>query len=334
LQISLRLKVILAFLSIYTIWGSTYLGIKFAIETIPPFLMAGFRFIIAGTLLYTWTWTKGVTRPSSKNWIAASIVGCSLLLLGNGGVVWAEQSVPSGLTAVLITTVPLWMVLLEWFRNEHVRPSKETILGLIIGFTGVIFLIGPETFAGDSSIDRFAAIIVVFAALSWAAGSLYSRKASLPKSALQSTGMEMITGGVMMFFVGAIFQEFANFNIAKITLTSWLAFFYLIVLGSLIGFTSYIWLLTKTTSARVSTYAYVNPIVAVILGWTFANEQLTLRTLVSSLVIIAAVVLITSRRVKSPVKPNVPAIQNSGLDERVTVQAQLEKTSCKPVLKD
>lgn len=226
--------------------------------------------------------------------MAASIVGASLLLLGNGGVVWAEQTLPSGLTAVLVTTVPLWMVLLEWLRNEHLRPTKPTVLGLLVGFAGVVFLIGPEKLAGDTAIDRFAAMIVIFAALSWAAGSLYSRKAPLPHSPLQSTGMEMLTGGIMMFIAGMVGQEFVGFQITRISVNSFLAFLYLIVFGSLVGFTSYIWLLTKTTSARVSTYAYVNPIVAVLLGWALASEQLTLRTLVASLVIISAVIVITS----------------------------------------
>lgn len=194
MQVSFRLKIILAFLSIYTIWGSTYLGIKFAIQTFPPFLMAGLRFMIAGGLLYVFTWTRGTSHPTRRNWFSATIVGGSLLLMGNGGVVWAEQTIPSGLTAVLITTVPLWMVLLEWFRNQHVRPTVQTVLGLIVGFSGVIFLVGPEQLAGDVGIDRLAAIIVILAALSWAAGSLYSRKAQLPKSPLQSTAMEMMTG--------------------------------------------------------------------------------------------------------------------------------------------
>ncbi len=256
--------------------------------------MAGLRFMIAGGLLYVWTWTRGTSHPTRRNWFSATIVGGSLLLLGNGGVVWAEQTIPSGLTAVLITTVPLWMVMLEWFRNEHVRPTIRTVLGLIVGFSGVIFLVGPEQLAGDVGIDRLAAIIVILAALSWAAGSLYSRKAPLPSSPLQSTAMEMVTGGILMFAAGILGQELVGFDVQKVSLTSFLAFLYLIVFGSLIGFTAYIWLLTKTTSARVSTYAYVNPVVAVLLGWALAGEQLNLRTVIASIVIISAVVLITS----------------------------------------
>lgn len=267
--------------------------------------MAGLRFMIAGGILYIWTWSRGTVHPTRKNWLSATIVGGSLLLLGNGGVVWAEQTVPSGLTAVLITTVPLWMVLLEWFRNEHVRPTMQTVLGLVVGFSGVIFLVGPEQFAGDVGIDRLAAVIVILAALSWAAGSLYSRRAPLPRSPLQSTAMEMMTGGILMFAAALALQESVGFNILKVSATSWLAFLYLIIFGSLIGFTAYIWLLTKTTSARVSTYAYVNPVVAVLLGWALASEQLTLRTVVASVVIISAVVLITSYKARKEPVPGI-----------------------------
>ena len=289
---------ILAFLSIYTIWGSTYLGIKFAIQTIPPFLMAGTRFMIAGLILYLWTWTRGVRRPSITNWKAASIIGGSLLLGGNGGVVWAEyHQVPSSLVAILITTVPLWMALLEWFRNDHVRPTPHVALGLLIGFSGVVILVGPQQLIG-SSIDRIAAVIVVLASLSWATGSLYSRKAPLSPSPLQSTGMEMVTGGVFLSVAGLLTGELATFDTHRISATSFLAYLYLITFGSVVGFTAYIWLLTKTTSAKVSTYAYVNPVVAVLLGWAFAGEQLTWQILLAAAIIISAVVLINSTHLR------------------------------------
>src|SRR5712692_2237148 len=282
LQLSFRLKIVAAFLSIYLIWGSTYLAIRFAIQTFPPFFMAATRFLIAGGALYAWTAARGTPKPTRSNWIAATIVGGLLLLGGNGGVVWAERFVPSGLAAVLITTVPLWMALLEWFRNEHIRPTRQVALGLIIGFSGLIFLVGPKQLAGNSEINQLGAAVLILAALSWAIGSLYSRKAKLPSVPLQSTAMEMIAGGILLFGAGVVAQEWVGFSISHMTTISLIALLYLIIFGSMIGFSSYEWLLTKTTSARVSTYAYINPVVAVFLGWALAGEQVTLRTLLAA----------------------------------------------------
>ncbi len=294
LQVSFSLKIIAAFLFIYLIWGSTYLAIRFAIQTFPPFFMAATRFLIAGGALYAWTGARGTPKPTRSNWTEATIVGGPLLPGGNGGVVWAEQVVPSGLAAVLITTVPLWMDLLEWFRNERMRPTRQVALGLIIGFSGVIFLVGPEQLAGNSEINQVGAAVLILAALSWAIGSLYSRKARLPSVPLQSTAMEMIAGGILLFGAGLVAQEWAGFSISRISTISFIALVYLIIFGSMVGFSSYVWLLTKTTSARVSTYAYINPVVAVFLGWALAGEQVSLRTLFATAVIVAGVVVITT----------------------------------------
>ncbi|HEY4822495.1 MAG TPA: drug/metabolite exporter YedA [Candidatus Bathyarchaeia archaeon] len=295
-RISLRLQIALAFLAIYTIWGSTYLAIRIAIETIPPFLMAGVRFLIAGAALYLWTRLRGAPSPTRPNWKAATVVGGLLLLGGNGGVVWAEQTVPSGLTAVLITTVPLWMALLEWKRYDRTRPALPIVFGLILGFTGVVLLVGPQELAGSSAINRVGATVLILASLSWAIGSLYSRKAPLPSSPLQSTAMEMLAGGLLLSAAGLVSQEWVGFQPSEASLRSIVAFAYLIVFGSLIGFTSYIFLLKATTAAKVSTYAYVNPIIAIILGWAIAQEELTLRTMVAAAIIVAAVVVITTYR--------------------------------------
>ncbi len=295
-RFSLRLQIALAFLAIYTIWGSTYLAIRIAIETIPPFLMAGIRFLIAGAALYLWTRLRGAPTPTRPNWKAATIIGGLLLLGGNGGVVWAEQYVPSGLTAVLITTVPLWMALLEWKRYDRTRPAVPIAVGLILGFTGVVLLVGPEELAGSGAVNRVGATVLILASLSWAIGSLYSRKAPLPSSPLQSTAMEMLAGGLLLSAAGLVSQEWVGFQPSEASLRSLVAFAYLIVFGSLIGFTSYIFLLKASTPAKVSTYAYINPIIAVILGWAIAQEELTLRTMVAAAVIVAAVVVITTYR--------------------------------------
>jgi len=290
----MRLRIALAFLSIYTIWGSTYLAIRFAIETFPPFLMAAIRFLIAGGVLYAWMRLRGAQRPTPANWKAAMIIGGLLLLGGNGGVTKAEQVIPSGLTAVLITIVPIWMALVELLQQDRVIPTLQTVLGLVLGFGGVVLLVGPGDLGGSGGLNPLWVGVLLFASLSWATGSVYSRKASLPKTPLLGSGMEMLAGGVLLLLVSLVSQEWVGFQPSNVSFLSLVSFLYLIVFGSLIAFSSYVWLLTKTTTARASTYAYVNPVVAVFLGYFLAGEQLTLRTLLASSMIVIAVVVITT----------------------------------------
>jgi drug/metabolite transporter (DMT)-like permease len=290
-----RWRIVTAFAAVYLIWGSTYLAIRIAVETMPPFLMAGVRFLIAGAILYAWTRWRGTPQPTRSHWLAATIVGGLLLLGGNGGVVWAAQHVPSGLTALLIATVPLWMALLNWLRPSGVKPSNGAIAGLLLGFIGIALLIGPNKFASDQQIDSVGAVVLIIASLSWAAGSLYSRRAQLPASPLLATGMEMLAGGAVLLVAGLFFGEWTRFELSAPSLRSWLALSYLIFFGALIGFTAYIWLLRVTTPAQASTYAYVNPVVAIFLGWAFAGEPLTARTLLAAAIIVAAVVVITTQ---------------------------------------
>ncbi|TMI52339.1 drug/metabolite exporter YedA [Candidatus Bathyarchaeota archaeon] len=291
---TLRLRIALAFLSIYTIWGSTYLAIRFAVETFPPFLMAAVRFLIAGGVLYTWMRLRGAPRPTRANWKAAAIIGGLLLLGGNGGVTKAEQVIPSSLAAVLITIVPIWMALLELLRKDRIVPTLHVVLGLVLGFGGVVLLVGPGDLGGSGELNPLWAGVLIFAALSWAIGSVYSRNAPLPKTPLLGSGMEMLAGGALLLVASLISKEWAGFQPGNVSFLSLVSFIYLIVFGSVIGFSSYVWLLTKTTTARVSTYAYVNPVVAVFLGYFLAAEQLTLRTLLASSVIVIAVVVITT----------------------------------------
>lgn len=291
-----RWRVVTAFAAVYLIWGSTYLAIRIAVETIPPFLMAGIRFLIAGAILYAWTRWRGTPQPTRSHWQGATIVGGLLLLGGNGGVVWAAQHVPSGLTALLIATVPLWMALLNWLRPGGAKPSNGIIVGLLLGFSGITLLIGPNKLAGGHQVDPLGAAVLIIASLSWAAGSLYSRRAQLPASPLLATGMEMLAGGALLLIAGLLFGEWTRFDLSAPSLRSWLALSYLIIFGALIGFTAYIWLLRVTTPALASTYAYVNPVVAIFLGWAFAGEPLTGRTLLAAAIIIGAVVVITLQR--------------------------------------
>ena len=288
--------VILAFASIYIIWGSTYLAIRIAIETIPPFLMAGTRFVIAGALLYGWAMARGEPRPSRIHLRPIIIIGGLLLLGGNGGVTWAEQTVPSGTAALLVATVPIWMVLLDWLRPGGRRPAKRVFLGLGLGFAGIVLLIGPGQISGSNQTPLIGGLVIVLAAFSWATGSIYSRSARLPESPLVSTALEMLAGGALLLLVGSLAGEWGQLDSAQFSLRSILALVYLIFFGSIIAFTAYIWLLKVSTPARVSTYAYVNPVVAVFLGGAILGEALTAQTLLAAAIIISAVALITVYR--------------------------------------
>ena len=288
-----RAALVAAFAAIYIIWGSTYLGIRFAVETLPPFLMAGARFLIAGGLLYGWSWMRGASRPTRRTWISAAIIGALLLLGGNGLVTWAEQTVPSGIAALLIASEPLWVVLLNWLRPKGRRPSLLNALGVLAGFGGVALLMGPGTITGVDAINPWGAAAILLAAGSWAAGSLYARSAPRPESGAQMSGMQMLAGGVFLLLVAIVSGEWTRFSLESVSLRSALAFGYLTVFGSLVAFSAYAWLVKHTTATRASTYAYVNPVVAVLLGWALAGEAVSARTLVAGAVIVGAVVLIS-----------------------------------------
>lgn len=297
---------IAAFAAVYIIWGSTYLAIRFAVETLPPFMMAGTRFVVSGLVLYVWARAQGLDRPTRLQWRNTAIVGACLLLGGNGGVVWAEQIVPSGLTALLVAILPFWIVLIDWIRPHGRRPSFGVVTGLIVGLVGLVVLIGPSamhtggaTPSGDG-VKLIGAIVLVLASLSWAIGSILSQHAVLPKSAIMATGMEMISGGVLLLIASLLFREPVNFDLAGISARSIGGFVYLTSIGSLVGFTAFIWLLSHQPPSRVATYAYVNPVVAVFLGWALAGEALSLRTAIAAAIIIGAVAIITTARSSSP----------------------------------
>jgi drug/metabolite transporter (DMT)-like permease len=290
-----RARVVVAFAAVYLIWGSTYLAIRFAIETLPPFLMAGSRFVVAGLLLYAYARSRGLPRPTLIQWRSAAIVGGLLLVGGNGGVVWAQQYVASGVAALLIATVPVWMVVLDWLRPAGVRPRPAVILGLVLGLAGIAVLIGPAELAGTGRIHVTGAAVLVIASLFWAAGSIYSRHLPLPRPML-AIAMEMLAGGVILLALSSLIGEPGQLQLGDVSLRSLAALLYLILFGSLVGFSAYIWLLGVVSAASVSTYAFVNPVVAVFLGWALAGEPLTLRVLLAAAVIISAVVVITTTR--------------------------------------
>ena len=292
-----RSALLTAFAAVYIIWGSTYLAIRYTVLTIPPYLVAGSRFIIAGVILYTWVIMRTDERPTLLHWRNAAIVGLLLLTGGNSAVTWAEQVVPSGITALLIAIVPLWIVVLMWIRPGGRRPSLGVMAGIIVGFAGMIVLVGLGALRGDSTISLAGVGALVAGSLLWAAGSLFARTASLP-SPLLTTAMEMLVGGAGALFVALCRGELSNFSLHAVSTQSMQGLLYLTVFGSLGAFTAYSWLLKHASPVAVGTYAYVNPIVAVFLGWLIANEPVTPRTLVGAAIIIVAVAIITTTQAR------------------------------------
>ncbi|MEO7138226.1 MAG: EamA family transporter [Gemmatimonadales bacterium] len=285
----MRWKIAIAFIAVYVFWGMTYLAMRVAVAQIPPYLMAGSRFVLAGMILFVWTRGRGDPAPTAQHWRAAAVVGAFLLLGGNASVAWAEQRVPSGLAALLIGIMPIWMVGLEWFRRGS-RPSKQVVAGLLLGAVGVGLLVLPQ--GGGNGMDLVGAAVLILAAASWAWGSVVSKSAPLPKSPFLATSLEMIAGGVLCLMVAALSGELQGFIVADVSSRAALAWLYLVVFGSLVAFTAYIWLLGVTSIAKVGTYAYVNPIVAVLLGWAVLGEPVTWRTIVAAAVILLGVALV------------------------------------------
>jgi drug/metabolite transporter (DMT)-like permease len=311
-----RTQVILGFAAIYLIWGSTYLGIRYAVETIPPLLMMGVRHLSAGSLVYAWARRRGTPAPSLRQWGYALIAGALLFLGGHGSLAWAEQKVPSGLAALLCATLPLWTVLLGRLRGSEHHLGGRAWLGLALGFVGVVVLIGPGALRQDGTLDLLAAGAVLLSAFMWSVGTIYSHGVSMPKSTILSAAMQMMTGGAWLLLSGVSVGETAQFHMASLTAKSILALAYLTVFGSIVAFTAFTWLLTVCSPSRVSTYAYVNPVVAVFIGWAVAGEAIGAHTLAATVIILASVALVTTRR-KQPVAEEAGDISLDGLQEAV-----------------
>ncbi len=284
--------------TVYLVWGSTYLAIRLAIDTLPPLLMASVRFLVAGGLLYAWSIRRGDRegdRPGSRQWIAALLIGGALLLAGNGGVVLAEQTVPTGIVALLVATVPLWMAVINRVAFGR-KLAGQAMLGLIVGFGGVGLLLG----APGGGVDPLGVLFALGAPIGWAAGSVYSRRAGLPVRPLVATAMQMLCGGALLAMAALAAGEPARLHLREISAASLAGLAYLIVFGSLIAFSAYVWLLRAAPLPLVSTYAYVNPVVAVLLGWAFLSEAITPRTLLAGAVIVTAVALIVAAPFRRP----------------------------------
>jgi drug/metabolite transporter (DMT)-like permease len=293
--------VIASFAAVYLIWGSTYFAIAVGIQSFPSLLLPGARHLIAGLILYLFLrWKTGI-RPTPAQWRTAIITGVLLLFVGNGGVCVAEKTVPSGVAALLVAMVSFWMVLIDWLRPGGIKPLPRVVAGLILGFAGLILLVGPARLGGSGRVDPVGTAILVVAAFAWACGSIYSKHAQLPSSPFLGVAMQCLAGGIALLVVSLLTGEWSQLHLAAVSMRSWLALAYLIVFGNGIGFTAYIYILKKSTAARVSTYAFVNPVIALFLGWFFAGEPLTLRTVLAAAIILTAVLLVITAPHKDPV---------------------------------
>lgn len=284
-------KILLAFLAVYLIWGSTYLAIKFALESFPPFLMGAIRFTCAGAIMYVYSRCKGVANPGRAELIATGILGFLFLVVGSGGIVLAEKTVSSGLASLIFAIVPVYIVLIEWLRPGGTPPTRQVVLGLLLGVTGLVVLLGPSKIAGGN-LDLFGVLSVLTAALGSASGAVYSRHARLPAAVEMTIALEMLFAGLMMFGLSASTGEFVQLAHRHLTWAALGGLLYLMIFGSIIAFSACTWLFSVAHPSRVTTYTYVNPVVAVFLGWLLADEQITMQTVAGASIILSAVWLI------------------------------------------
>src|SRR5262245_25823414 len=282
-----RTRLVLAFAAVYLIWGSTYLGIRYAIETIPPLLMMGMRHLLAGAFLYAWVRWRGTPPPRLREWTYPAIIGALLFLGGHGSLAWAEQHVPSGVAALLVATLPIWIAVLArvWGTERHL--SGRALAGLALGFVGVGVLFGPDLLHHTGELNLLGAAAVLFGTFIWAAGTIWMRNVKMPDSPALSSSMQMLAGGLALVMAASVSGEVSHFHPLAVTARSWMSLAYLIVFGSIIAFTAYNWLHTVATPSRVATYAYVNPVVAVMVGWALAAEPIGIFTVMAMLMILA-----------------------------------------------
>lgn len=292
----MRARLIAAFAVVYVVWGSTYFAIRVGLESLTPFALGAVRFLLAGAVLYAWARRRGAPRPGRAQWAAAALTGTLMLLLGNGALIVAEQRAPSGLVALMVTSVPLWMVLLDWLRPGGTRPDGAVIAGLGVGTLGIVLLVDPVAALHGAAVPPFEALILLVGTLSWAAGSLYSRHHRTPGGATLLAALQMLVAGGLFTVIAALRGEWAALDVSAVSARSWLAVAYLAAFGSIIAYSVYLWLTRAATPARLGTYAYVNPVVALFLGAAFAGERITLRVILAAGLVLAAVVTITAGR--------------------------------------
>ncbi len=291
-------KTLLAFAIIYLVWGSTFLAIRVGVHEVPPLILAAMRFAMAGAAIYFWMLARGERSPSAREWIAASVLGIVVFVFDYGMLFWAEQRVPSGIAAVILATIPVFMTLSEIIFLRTQRLTVRLTVALLIGLGGVAVLMNRSLDLGGEAIDKWGAMALIFAAISWSIASALTRKLPLPKSKVMSSGAQMLSGGIFLALAAAITGEYRNFHPANVSREVWLSLLYLIVAGSIIAYTAYVWLLHYESPTKVGTYAYVNPIVAVLIGYFWGGERLSARTVLGSLFILVSVVVITTTSAK------------------------------------
>ena len=288
-------KTILAFATIYLVWGSTFLAIRVGVREVPPFLLAAMRFLVAGAVLYAWTVAKREPPPSARHWRSALALAVLIFVLDYGLVFWAEQRVPSGITAVIMATIPVFMTLSEILLLRTQKLTLRLALALLIGLAGVAVLVSNSFDLGGEPIDRAGAVALIVAAMSWSVSSSLTRKLPLPSSKVLSSGAQMLTGGILLALTAGALGEYGRFQPSAVSLTAWLSLAYLIVAGSIVAFTAYVWLIHHESPTKVGTYAYVNPVVAVLIGHFLGGESIDLRTILGTLLVLVGVVVITTR---------------------------------------
>jgi drug/metabolite transporter (DMT)-like permease len=293
-------KTLLAFAIIYFVWGSTFLAIRVGVREVPPFLFAAMRFLAAGLVLYGWMMAQGERSPSRRQWMSAFLLGLLIFVFDYGLLFWAEQRVPSGIAAVMMATIPAFMTLSEIILLRTQRLTVRLALALLIGIGGVAVLMSRSLSLGGAPIDARGAAALIFASMSWSVASALSRKLPLPSSKVMSSGAQMLAGGVLLSISAAALGEFRRFHPQTVSRSAWLSLLYLIVAGSIVGFTAYVWLLHHESPTKVGTYAYVNPVVAVLVGYFLGGETLGLRTMLGTLFILISVVVITTTGVRKP----------------------------------
>ena len=287
-------KILLAFAIIYFVWGSTFLAIRVGVREVPPLILASMRFFIAGAVLFAWTRLTGTPSPSRREWLAASLLALCIFVVDYGLLFWAEQRVPSGIAAVMLATIPVFMSLSEIIVLRTQRLTPRLGVALLVGIGGVLVLVSRSVNIGEAPIDRAGAAALVIAALSWSIASALTRKLPLPASKVMSSGSQMLVGGILLAVAAALFGEFRGFHVTAVSRNVWFALAYLIVAGSIVGFTAYVWLLHYESPTKVGTYAYVNPVVAVIIGYFLGGETVGPRTILGTLLVLVSVIVITT----------------------------------------